>query len=519
MTEHGLHNEGQPSRLMFALAALGCFVFLYLRTFLFSGVPFVAHDDQILFFVRAVRVVHGQVPYRDFFELVTPGIDLLYAAGFRVFGVHAWLMQAWSIALGLGLFCVVTQIARRILRGWLVLLPGLLFVVFDFDSALDPTHHWYSTLAAMGAVSVLMSGTTLRRIAVAGLLCGVATLFTQTQGVLAFVAVVIYLVWVGRSEIQDASFLRQLATLAGPFALVLCGVWGYYVYRAGMRTMFFDVVVFPLKFLSSGEVNSPRTYLRQFPAVHSVADGVRLIPFLFIYAVVPYVYFVGLYRMWRRWDVMPVVLRQRLVLMQLVGLALFLSVVNGPRFHRLCMVAPPAILVCVWLLSGSVRRMGWWVLCGLGVGFAVLLAVSRQVQPHVVLHLPIGRTAFSDGQEAREVQWVAERTQPSEFFFNQVTLAMYLALENPTASEFANDDDFTRPEQVDAIVQALHEHAPRFVVLAQEGARAVEAGDHSAPFRRYVHENYHLAEVFPLNRGSRYEEVWERNRSASGLPE
>jgi hypothetical protein len=33
------------------------------------------------------------VVYRDFFELVTPGTDLLYAAGFKILGVHAWILQ------------------------------------------------------------------------------------------------------------------------------------------------------------------------------------------------------------------------------------------------------------------------------------------------------------------------------------------------------------------------------------------------------------------------------------------
>jgi hypothetical protein len=47
-------------------------VFLFLRTFLLPATPFAATDDQSLFFARAVRIVQGQVPYRDFFEIVTP---------------------------------------------------------------------------------------------------------------------------------------------------------------------------------------------------------------------------------------------------------------------------------------------------------------------------------------------------------------------------------------------------------------------------------------------------------------
>jgi len=69
---------------------------------------------------------------------------------------------------------------------------ALLSLVFDFSNALDLTHHWYSTLAALAAVSVLMGGVNLRRIFAAGVLSGISTLFTQTQGGLTFVALIIY---------------------------------------------------------------------------------------------------------------------------------------------------------------------------------------------------------------------------------------------------------------------------------------------------------------------------------------
>jgi hypothetical protein len=68
--------------------------FLYLRTFLLPAVPLIDGGDGVLFFVRALRILHGQLIYRDFFELVTPGTDLLYAAGFKISGVRAWVLQA-----------------------------------------------------------------------------------------------------------------------------------------------------------------------------------------------------------------------------------------------------------------------------------------------------------------------------------------------------------------------------------------------------------------------------------------
>ena len=133
--------------------------------------PFAATDDQSLFFARAVRIVQGQVPYRDFFEIVTPGTDLIYAVGFRLFGVHAWVMPMWTIATGLAFSLLITYIAAQIVHGPSVWLPALLFLVFDFNSALDLTHQWFSTFAALAMVAVLMGGLSGRRIFSAGLLC------------------------------------------------------------------------------------------------------------------------------------------------------------------------------------------------------------------------------------------------------------------------------------------------------------------------------------------------------------
>jgi hypothetical protein len=460
-------------------------------------------------------VASGQILYRDFFELVTPGIDLLYGATFRLFGIHAWIMQTWCIALGLALYCVVTLIAGRILRGPAVLLPGLLFLIFDFNSALDPTHHWYSTLAALAAASMLMGGASLRRTFAASLLCAAATLFTQTQGALIFVALILYLIWLRRSEAQGPSIRAQLTTMLLPFTLILSCVLGYYIYQAGFHTIFFDLVLFPLRFLSSGNFNSPHAYLDQLQPTHGFGGIVRLIPIVFIYAVVPYIYIVGAYQLWRKRNLLPAALRHHLVLLHLVGLALFLAVANGPRFHRLCTVAPPAILICAWLLSlpGPALRLARNLLCLLAIAFAFLLPFYRQTQWHAVLDLPIGRTAFSDPLEFQEFQWLAQRSHPSELLFNHGSLDLYLSLVNPTASEFITDTDFTRPEQVAAVLQSLQRRPPRFIVLTPESTSFTDIHNHSAPFRKYVHDNYHLIQIFPLGNNSRYEELWERSPS------
>lgn len=114
MTDFRAQPATPLSRTRLALFLAGAAVFLYLRTFLLPATPLAATDDQTLFFARAVRILRGQVPYRDFFEIVTPATDLIYAIGFRIFGVHAWVMPMWTMATGLAFSLLITCIAAQI---------------------------------------------------------------------------------------------------------------------------------------------------------------------------------------------------------------------------------------------------------------------------------------------------------------------------------------------------------------------------------------------------------------------
>src|SRR5271154_1837409 len=60
---------------------------LYLYFHLFAlATPILRDGDQWLFAQSGARIVAGQLPYRDFLEMLTPGTDLVYAGSFMLFG-------------------------------------------------------------------------------------------------------------------------------------------------------------------------------------------------------------------------------------------------------------------------------------------------------------------------------------------------------------------------------------------------------------------------------------------------
>ncbi len=489
--------------LLFLAVALA---FLYLRTFLLPGTPLVASGDELYFFAHANRILQGQVPFRDFFAFVMPGTDLLYASAFRLFGVHAWLAQAFVIFLGFTVACLVIWISRYVLSGPSVLLPGLLFLVLDFNSALDATHHWYSTLIVMAAAASLLGGRSFRRILTAGALCGVATIFTQTRGTLGLIAIAIFLVSVAREKTKE-THLSQIIALAVPFAAVVASVLGYYTHQAGLRSLLYALGYFAVKFIPTLPAYTLQAYFLQVPPHKTFSDLVHWISFVFIHLLVPFVYLFGLLRLLREKNTMGRRLWESLLLINLIGIALFASVMTGPTYHRLCMAAPPAIIVCVWFFSGSklVDQSMRILLWSMALALVLFLPIRRQLHWRAYLDLPTDRTAFVDPSDYEKTKWFSGQTHAGETFFSDLQLSFALALDNPAPLDCVTPYEFTRPEQVDAVVRALADRRTPLIFLYPELYTPREAGDNLAPFRRYVYQNYHLAKVYPSG------QVWARN--------
>lgn len=487
------------------LAVAISLVFLYPRFFLLPATPFVATGDELLFFSRALRMVHGQVLYHDVLEIVGPGTEQVYAAGFYLFGQHAWVIQAWHVALGCAFCFVLTWISEEIFEGPAVLLPMLIFLAFDYSSAADATHHWYSTLAALGAVGILIRGRQSYRIALAGLLCGVAALFTQTQGAMVIVTLGVYLFLTKPDTDTIPESIKRVLIFLAPCGLLLFAVFGYYAVRAGVRTLSYDLFVLPVIGLS-GPINSPRIYFHQLPGIHSAVELLQATPFFVIIVLVPYVYLVTLFRLWKK-PLPNERQRQHMLLLSVAGLALFAAVCSGPTFFRLSTVAPPAVLCCVWLMEQSryaqtIRRM---VFC-VTLLFFVWLPVHRQMQRGYTLVLPTGRVAFTDPGGYQLMQWMQARTHPGDGLFNDDGTAFYLKLSNPTHLEFVNNDALTSSEDVARVLVALQRQRPRYIAIVP-GAEETP-NDHAGPFRAYVVSHYCRAQTFAISPRKYTEEMW-----------
>ena len=284
------------------LTALFNFLTCYFRSFISVKVPVVLWGDQIGFFTDGSRMALGQLPYRDYFKIVPPGTDLTYAFLIKVFGVQMWIPNLLMASLAALTALLMTLIASRLMRGAIVVLPGMLLASFILLASTDATHHWFSTIAILAALLVMMDGITLPRIAIAGALSGVAACFTQSKGAMAVAAFVVYLAaYAGRQdEIPSNDGWRKSLLLCGVAAGVFAAVNLYFIQAAGLRTWLYCLIVYPLRYYPSPTINNWRVLIDGFP---SHAGLITWAVFSFVYATVPLVYFVlfvGFRKLWKK---------------------------------------------------------------------------------------------------------------------------------------------------------------------------------------------------------------------------
>jgi hypothetical protein len=491
-----------------------CFLFLYLQVFVFPGTPRLASGDQAIYLHHAARMLEGEMIYRDYDHFTLPGTDVLYMTLFKLFGVRAWIPQAMLILVGISLMWLVIFISRKVIGGPSAYLPGLLFVAVPFSSYLDATHHWYSAVATMAALAVCLEERTFARLIWAGVFLGIATFFTQSMALLA-VGFAVFLLWERGRENQTWGLLmkKEVALLAS-FLGTLTVCMAYFVWVVGLRRIFYYTVVFVVKYYPADWFNNWRVYLTGRPQLHTWTTWLDIPAFSLIHLIVPLIYVLFFLSYALKWRPQSDALCNRLMLVNVTGLFLFLTVASAPAYSRLYVVSAPALILLVWFLD-SARKIETALLRLLWVTVLVMFVarpLATQIRWKAFLDLPTGHTAFFEPVLYEKCKWVSARTRPFDYFFGDHMIAFALQLRNVGRVPFLRPTDYTRPEEVQDAIQAVDKFQVRFVSwyrgLDHErdiGRRP--AGNHLSPMRLYLHEHYHVAATFANG-----DQMLERNR-------
>lgn len=459
-------------------------------------------------------MLEGQVIYRDFFEFLPPGIDLVYTTLLNMLGPRAWIPNALLVLLGVSFAGLSVMVSRQLLPGGLAYLPGLLFAVFTFRSGLDGTHHWFSALAVVAAVAVLIENRTVARVAVAGVLCGIASDFTTTRGFLAVLGFALYLTWEARRRKQSWKelWLFEFVLLAS-FLIPVVALNAYFAWKVGQQQFLESTIGFLAKYYTKDAMwNTLQVYMTEVPQVGSWHRLPILGVWLFNQVLQPLVYLLIFSRYWRAKSLADEKTWDKLMLLNITGLFLFVGIAPAPGTVRLASISWPALILFVWYIHswGQAGRILIRLLAVSALMLAVGAAFERQARRERILDLPSGRTAFLNPLAYERFRWVREHTRPGDYFFEGEFADMYypLLLRNPAKAPFLTNTEYTRPEQVENVVSSLEKQRVRFVLwsLILDVPRGNNVGDNLGPLRSYLRTHYHVVETF-----HDFAQIWERN--------
>lgn len=506
-------------RLALLILVLG--VVVHLCTFIWPTVPIYQGYNAPIFLTGAMRMAEGQLIYRDFFELTFPGAELFYLGLFKIFGVHAWIPNAVLVALGMSLAWLGMVISRRVLHGPLVVLPSIAFTSFVFVSDLDATHHWFSIVAVLAGLALLMKERTVGRSAGAGLLFGVATCFTQTRGPFAFFAFLIFLVWEFKRRKEPRPWLlRRVGLATAAFLAPVLPLVLYYVWKVGFGLFMNCTWLLPLKYYSSIPRNNMSIYMADQPDFSGWLEVFALAIWLFIHLLVPLVYLIFIARFFRVAKQQPREPWDRLMLISLIGLSLFASIAFTPNWFKISSSTLPALIVFVWfvksegILNKALRGLLWFA----AVSSALAQPVIAQTTSCGELDTPTGRAAFNDDERYEKYRCLLKVVRPGETYSHLGDMDTYFLLgaRNPTYAAVVTPVEWTRPEQVKSIIQSLGEQHVRYILWSawlDWPPADKPAGDHLGPLRAYLSGHYGIVKTFTDG-----DELWERNPDRDSPP-
>lgn len=238
--------------------------------FFLSLVPTLALGiyDEGLAVYGAQRVLDGEVPYRDFWTLYSPGQFYALAWIFQVFGPSILAERIYSALVQVSIVMVAYSLAAKLVAGKWALLPGFLVTLslpaLTYSYPVAPA--LLLALLSCRWLAAFFEGKTRVYLVLAGMGTGLVTVFRHDLGVYAFAAETAALAAfaVTRNPTSNAPpsgrWLPTLATLS--------------IFGAGLAVVLAPVAILLLRHVSRTDLYAD---LIQFPL--TVYPAVRSLPF------------------------------------------------------------------------------------------------------------------------------------------------------------------------------------------------------------------------------------------------
>ncbi len=428
---------------------------------------FIGSDEGTLV-EGAVRILHGQVFARDFFEVMGPGTFYSLAAMFKLFGATFFVDRLYLFLTSIGTFLAMYFLSRRVCGRYAILPAALLVGVYFSTMWPMVNHHVDSNFTVLLSVVCIVLWQEKRKKSLlvgAGVLAGVTTCILQPKGMLLLLAVFVWL-WVQQ---------RRRSTVPSSVVLVAagyCSVVGLKLFYFWNRGALWDLIymnfVWPSQNYATVNTIPYATGILQFWTHWAIPfHGVRWLTPLGVVLITPFILVAALPALVAALGIPHGKdnLRPEVLLYWLCGWALWLSEFHRRDIAHLTSGSPLLIILCVHFLVEYRGKIAGWGLQLLTVSAGGLAAVNLFIvlcaQSVPTRVGPVGlfkqdwALAFLDSHAAAGSEIFAYPTCPMYYFLSATT--------NPTRYSLLLYN-YNTPSQFHDAIQVLDRHKVKYVI-------------------------------------------------------
>ena len=445
--------------LVFALCA--CLYILSFMRILVLG------TDEGTLISGAVRIVHGEVFARDFFEVIGPGTFYWLALFFKLFGVTFAATRVCLFITSLGTALSMFFLSRRVCKSYPALPPVLLIATYSWAW---PTisHHTDSNFFALLSVVSACGWLEMRRSSLlffAGALAGLTTCFLQPKGMLLIAALLIWLFiehrwWPHSVSASAFGFLIGGYVVATGMAIL------YFAWHGALHDLIYANFIWPNRNYGAVNIVPYATGVIAYywdtwnfkPGIGFAIGAILIFPYLLIAALPGLLSISGIH--WRKSFVRPEV-----TLYWLCGWALWLSEIHRKDIVHLVFGSLLLIILIVYYVERLPTQASKLILQILTISAICLAAFNLLFLLHThPLQTRVGTvTTFRD---EKLVKLLEQKTRPGEEIFAYPYCPIYYFLTetiNPTRYSFLMYH-YNTTSQFKETLQILQRHRVRYVV-------------------------------------------------------
>ncbi len=452
--------------------------------YLLSLPPNLGAADESVYLYQARRVLEGAVPYRDVFDLTTPGWLYVMAALFGVFGVSIETARAAAAVLHGGTMVMLYATCRALgVRPGLAWPAGFAYLLVCQPAWPIASQHWLAT--ALGVLLLLLcarlpAAPAARAAFWPGVVAGALVAVHQQRGLAIGAGLVVWLILDHLLCRRDAGaarapLWRTLVWCAAGSAAVLAPLFVYLIAAAGFAPVWEALVLHPL-FSYRPAMRATwgqRGGILAESGTYTFPDLLTWLPLVLVPAAV-------------RTGVLlarggPLAELRRLVLLLVFAVFAIASIAYYPDYIHIAFIAPLFFVAAAELAERAAAALPARVplprAAGVVAGAALLVAGGLRladVRARLWQAFPIsrdtafGRVAFARPLEAAlydTLRPLLDQTPSRALFCYPVISHLYLMLDadNPTRFQFLLRG-YTTPEQMDEVLAVLERRRPPYIV-------------------------------------------------------